>query len=408
MDASSDKAGPGQRISIRDTEKMEHYPDRILTKPVGSLHRPSALEALMIARERGELADAAALVREIRQAVAAIVALQVTCGMDYVSDGEMSKISFMEYPYRRISGFDGPVNEWIPPDILEYQDAHDFWYAATAPYVALRKNNGPVGLVDGEAVKVDIANLRQALGAVEREVEGFMCAASPGAVANPGTEYYQDEGAFLHDIADAMRSEYQAIVEAGYILQFDIPDVMILGSFLPPDRQLYRHLVQPRLDALKYAMKGLPEDRVMLHACWGNWPGPHHKDVPLEWVFDLLLDLPAHGISIEAMTRPHQYDWHLFEDQKIAERFRSGEKRLFVGVIDTKTRALEPPEVIAEALVHYARLLGKEHIVASTDCGFGTFMGGRVITPGLAQAKLQNLAKGARLASDLLWGTKTV
>ena len=360
----------------------------------------------MTARERGEPVDAATLASEIQQAVAAVVGMQVSCGMDYVSDGEMSKISFMEYPYRRLSGFEGALNDFIPPDILEYQEAQDFWYNAAVPYIALRKNNGPVRVVDSEAVMRDIANLRHALSTVNREVEGFMCAVSPGTVANSGTEYYQDEEAFLHDIADAMRPEYQAIVDAGYILQFDLPDVMILGSFLPHDRNLYRQMVQPRLAVLKYAMRGLPAERIMLHACWGNWPGPHHKDVPLEWILDLLLDLPAQGLSIEATTQPHQHDWHIFEDQKIAERFRTGEKLLFVGLIDTKARALEPPEVIAESLVRYAKLLGRENVVASTDCGFGTFLGSRLITPKLSEAKLKNLAKGAQLASHLLWSTK--
>src|SRR5215467_5379245 len=144
---------------------MTDQPDRILTKPVGSLHRPPALGALMAAREQAEPVDAAALVSEIRHAVTEVVAMQVNCGMDYVSDGEMSKLSFMEYPYRRLSGFEGAVNEWIPPDIAEYQDANDFMYAATAPYIALRKNNGPVKIADSEAVQTDIANLRHALSA---------------------------------------------------------------------------------------------------------------------------------------------------------------------------------------------------------------------------------------------------
>jgi 5-methyltetrahydropteroyltriglutamate--homocysteine methyltransferase len=382
---------------------MKRSIDRILTKPVGSLHRPKSLEGMMTAREQGEPVDAAALASEIQRAVEAIVATQVHCGMDYVSDGEMSKISFMEYPYRRISGFDGPVSGWIPPDIADFQEAQDFWYDAAAPHIALRQNNGPVQLLDPEAVQQDIVNLRSALSAVDGQVEGFLCAASPGSVANPGTSFYQDEATFLRAITEAMRSEYRAIVDAGYILQLDIPDVLMLGAYVLHNRDLYHQLVQPRLEALKDAMTGLPSDRILLHACWGNWPGPHHKDVPLDWIMDLLLDLPAQGLSIEATTQPHQHEWHVFEDQRVAGRFRSGEKILFLGLIDTKARALEPAEVIAERLCHYASFIGKENLVASTDCGFGTFLGRSVITPALAEAKLKRLAAGAQLASQMLW-----
>jgi 5-methyltetrahydropteroyltriglutamate--homocysteine methyltransferase len=388
---------------IRENDEMKRSTDRMLTKPVGSLHRPTSLEEMMTAREQGELVDAAALASEIQRAVKAVVAMQVDCGMDYVSDGEMSKLSFMEYPYRRISGFDGPVSGWIPPDITEFQEARDFWYEAAAPHIRLRQNNGPVRVLDAEAVQQDLANLHRALSAVDRQVEGFLCAASPGSVANPGTSFYQDEATFLRAITEAMKSEYQAIVDAGYILQLDIPDVLMLGAYVLHNRALYRQLVQPRLDALKEAMTGLPADRVLLHACWGNWPGPHHKDVPLDWIIDLLLDLPAQGLSIEATTQPHQYEWHVFENPRVAQRFRSGEKILFLGLIDTKARALEPAEGIAHRLCQYASLIGKENLVASTDCGFGTFLGRSVIPPALAQAKLKRLAAGAQLASERLW-----
>ena len=158
----------------------------------------------MMAREQGELVDAAALASEIQRAVEAVVTMQVQCGMDYVSEGEMSKISFMEYPYRRISGFDGPLSGWIPPDIADFQEAQDFWYDASAPHVALRQNNGPVQLLDPEAVQQDIAHLRSALSAIGGQVEGFLCAASPGSVANPGTTFYHDEALFLGAITDAI------------------------------------------------------------------------------------------------------------------------------------------------------------------------------------------------------------
>jgi 5-methyltetrahydropteroyltriglutamate--homocysteine methyltransferase len=382
---------------------MERSTHRILTKPVGSMHRPQSLEEMMMARGRGGLVDAQELASEIQRAVNDIVTVQVNCGMDYVSDGEMSKISFMEYPRQRLSGFDGPVANWAPPDIEEFQETGDFWYDAAAPHAALIMNSGPVTLLDPEAVRADIANLRAALKAVNIGGEGFMCAASPGTIALPGTIYYQNEEKFLRDIVESMRPEYQAIVDAGYVLQLDTPDIMMLGSYVLHDRNLYRQLVRPRLEALKDAMTGLPAERIILHACWGNWPGPHHKDVPLDWIIDLLLELPAQGLSIEATTQPHQYDWHVFENPDIAERFRSGEKILFLGLIDTKARALEPAEIIAERLSQYARLIGRENIIASTDCGFGTFLGRHVITPLLAEAKLRRLAAGAERASQMLW-----
>lgn len=330
---------------------------------------------------------------------------QKACGMDYVSDGEMSKLSFMEYPYSRLTGFDGPVSTWLPPDIADFPETQDFWYTASSPYVTLRQNNGPVVVHDQEAVYKDIFLLKEALLSVQVE-EAFVCAASPGAIANPGTSYYPSEAAFLSDIVKAMQPEYRAIVDAGYILQLDIPDILMMGAYFLHDRDHYRRAVQPRLDAIKQALTGLPAERVILHACNGNWPGPHHLDVPLDWILDLLLDIPAQGISIEATTHPHQHEWHIFENSRIAERFSSGEKLLFLGLIDTKARALESTEEIADRLERTARLIGKENVVASTDCGFGTFLGRTIITPRLVEEKMKRLSEGAKIASQRLWSPR--
>ncbi len=382
---------------------MKRSVDRILTKPVGSLHRPEHLTALMMTKQRGEQVDALALQVEVQQAVAAVVAMQVTHRMDYVSDGDMSKPSFMTYPYERLSGFNGPEIDFMPPDLVEVREAKDAWYATAAPMPGVRQNTGPVAVINPQAVRVDVAHLQRAVAGVTRPEEVFLCSASPGAVGTGGTTYYQDEACFFQDIASAMRAEYQAVIEAGYVLQIDTPDIPIAGGYLPRDRELFLRVVSPRVEALHYAMKGLPAERMLVHACWGNWPGPHHNDLPLAWFLDLLLNLPCQGISIEATTRAHDADWHLFEQPRIAEWFRSGEKLLFVGLIDTKARAIESTQGIAERIALYAQLLGKENIIASTDCGFGTFLGRSTITPQIAEAKLTRLADGAELASQELW-----
>ncbi|HET8843344.1 MAG TPA: hypothetical protein VFN35_17910, partial [Ktedonobacteraceae bacterium] len=268
---------------------MKRSIDRILTKPVGSFHRPPTLENMMMAERKGEPVDPQELATEIQKAAADIVAMQIACGMDYVSDGEVAKISFMEYPYQRLSGFTGGLTGWVPPDILDFEDTRDFWYQSSAPYVELRQNDGPIQLVHPDLVQVDLANFRQALSA-HQNVEGFLCAASPGVVGLVGTTFYQDESTFFHAIADAMMSEYRAILDAGYMLQLDIPDVTMIGAYLLQDRDLYRQSVQPRIEVLKYVLSNLPAEKIVLHACWGNWPGPHHRDTPLDWMIDLLLD----------------------------------------------------------------------------------------------------------------------
>jgi 5-methyltetrahydropteroyltriglutamate--homocysteine methyltransferase len=381
---------------------MKRSTDRILTKPVGSLHRPAHLTELLWAKERGEQVDPAVLFAEIQSAVASAVSMQAGCRMDYLSDGEMGKLSFMTYQYQRLSGYGGPENNFQPPDIAAFPGSEER-YEEAGPHPGIRMNDGPVRLVNPQAALTDIENLRLALARVPYQ-EAFVCSVSPGAATGGGTSYYNAEEQFLHDIAQAMLPEYRAIIDAGFVLQLDLPDIPMVGTFMPGQRDAFRYAVAPRIEVLREVMTRLDApDRIVVHACWGNWPGPHSFDTPLNWFMDLLLALPCQGISIEATTRTHDADWHVFQDPAMAGPFRSGEKILFVGLIDTKAPALESAEGIADRLELYARLLGRENVVASTDCGFGTFLGRKVITPELAQAKLTRLADGAELASRRLW-----
>jgi 5-methyltetrahydropteroyltriglutamate--homocysteine methyltransferase len=226
-----------------------------------------------------------------------------------------------------------------------------------------------------------------------------MCAASPGVIAGMGTTYYSDQREFLYAVADAMREEYQAIVAAGFLLQVDCPDLAMVAhtALAGADLAAVRgHIGQAR-EALTHALAGIPSERVRVHVCWGNYPGPHHRDVPLKDIIDLLLELPADALSIEAANPGHGYEWEVFEDVRLPEG-----QVLIPGVIDTKTNGIEHPRLVAQRLVRYAHLVGVQNVIAGTDCGFGTFVGRTTVAPSVAWAKLQALAEGARLATDEL------
>ena len=374
---------------------------RFLTTHTGSLPRAEDLVRTMFAKEEGVPVDPAALKARIRLAVADVVKQQVEAGIDIVNDGEMSKPSYATYIKDRLDGFGGESRP------LTYQDLVDFPDFARRvfgdPGRARRKTpgcNGPISLRDADAAAVDVDNLQAALARVNAE-EGFLSAASPGVIAlffHNG--HYPSEEAYLYAIADAMRREYETIAGAGLILQIDCPDLAMGRHIQYADLSVAEFRTKARLhiEVLNYALANIPADRLRLHLCWGNYEGPHHCDVPLKDIIETVFLAKPSGLSFEAANPRHGHEWTVFKDVKLPDG-----KVLIPGVIESKTNFIEHPELIAQRIGRYANLVGRENVIAGSDCGYGTWVGQAAVDPGVVWAKLASLVEGARLASREFW-----
>ncbi len=347
--------------------------------------------------------DAIILADSVRDAVADVVKHQVAAGIDIISDGEMSKVGFANYVKDRLTGFGGESNPAVAQDVLDHPDLRVRMFrrneGSESRYFT-PACNGPITLRDRDAVHRDIANLKAALQEVQPE-EVFMPAASPGTIAQVmQNSYYPTQEAYLYALADAMRYEYQAIVAAGFLLQLDCPDLAMQRHtrFAGASIDEFRRQVQQNIEVLNYALAGISPEKVRIHVCWGNYHGPHHRDVPLKDIIDLLLKIQGNALSIEAANPRHEHEWKVFEEVHLPDG-----KVLIPGLIDTCSTYVEHPEVVAQRLVRFAKVAGRENVIAGTDCGFGTFVGTSAVAPSVAWAKLQSLAEGARLASQELW-----
>jgi 5-methyltetrahydropteroyltriglutamate--homocysteine methyltransferase len=365
------------------------------------LPRPDDLIRIMFAKEEGVPVDPAALAARVRSAVAEVVRQQAAAGVDVVDDGEMSKPSYATYPKDRLAGFDGASQT------LQYRDLVDFPGMAKRvfgdPGRSRRKTpacTGPITLRDARAGQIDAENLKAALGHVS-SADGFLTAASPGVISLFfRNEHYPNHEAYLFAIADAMRAEYETVVNAGFVLQVDCPDLAmgrhIQYAHLGVDE--FRKMARLHVEALNRALANLPPERLRMHLCWGNYEGPHHHDVALADVIDIAFEARPSGISFEAANPRHAHEWKLFERVKLPTG-----KTIIPGVIDSTTNFIEHPELVAERLGRYARLVGREQVIAGTDCGFGTWVGQAAVDPDIVWAKLAALAEGARLASREFW-----
>ena len=382
---------------------MKNSTERILTTHTGSLPRPEGLTQLMIAKEQEKAIDVQELANNVQNAVAEVVKHQVDVGIDIISDGEMSKIGFANYVKDRLTGFGGESNPIVAQDVLDHPDMRVRMFRRNEGGESRYYTpacNGPITLRDKDAVHQDIANLKAALQEVRAE-EVFMPAASPGTIAQVmQNNYYPTQEAYLYALADAMRYEYQAIVAAGFLLQMDCPDLAMQRHtrYAAASIDEFRRQVQQNIEVLNYALNGIAPERVRVHVCWGNYPGPHHRDVPLKDIIDLLFTIQGDALSIEAANPRHEHEWKVFEEARLPEG-----KILIPGVVDTCSTYIEHPEVIAQRIVRFAMVVGRENVIAGTDCGFGTFLGTSIIAPSVAWDKLRSLAEGARLASEELW-----
>jgi 5-methyltetrahydropteroyltriglutamate--homocysteine methyltransferase len=378
---------------------MKRSTDRILTTHTGSLPRSAGLLDDLLRRDRGEPVDADALATRVRAAVADSVRRQTEAGVAVVNDGEAGKIGYSTYVTERLEGFGGEADPpGPPPDMLEFPD-----YLARerddGAGPAMPACDGPISYRDTDAVRADIANLRAAVDGTGA-AEAFLSAASPGVVAFfLADRHYGSHEEYLFAIADAMKVEYDEIHRAGLVLQLDCPDLAFTRHRIGAESlEDFRRFVALHVEAIDHATRDIPPEDLRMHVCWGNYEGPHHHDVPLRDIVDIVLGGRPSAISFEAANPRHAHEWRVFEDVKLPEG-----KALIPGVIDSTTNYVEHPELVAERIARFARLVGRENVIAGTDCGFASFAGSGSVDPAIVWAKLAALGEGAGLASRELW-----
>jgi len=381
---------------------MKISSDRILTTHVGSLPRSQAVTDVVFGRENGTLKDESVYASTIADAVKDVVSRQVETGIDIVSDGEMSKISYATYIKDRITGFDGDTPREPGQDLLDFPSLLQKLAnsGATAKYRRPRCV-GEIKVKDMQPVRDDLANLEAAVAA-SHPVEAFMNAASPGVIAlfQPN-DYYPAPDDYLEALAEAMRAEYEAIVDAGIILQIDAPDFGMGRHTMYKDRSVedYLGMAGRHVEVLNHALRNIPADRCRLHMCWGNYEGPHHHDVPMEQLLPVIVKVKAQALLFEAANPRHAHEWTVFRDIKLPD-----DKILVPGVLDSTTNYIEHPLLVAERLCRFADIVGRERVIAGTDCGFSTFAGFGPVEPEIVYMKLGAMVEGARIASGRLWG----
>ncbi len=382
---------------------------RILTTHAGSLPRSETLRDLVYARADGKPYDKERLAAELKEGVRDVVRRQLACGLDSVNDGELGKTNFTNYVRERLSGFETrPAGTGPRPLSIAGRDLQKFpeyfaaggrgfgGFAGSGPSRSQVYCVAPLEYIGHAALREELATFKAALAGVS-VAEAFLPANTPGTIEHwLRNEHYPSDEAFLHGIADAMHEEYRAIVDAGFLLQIDDPDLPD-GWQMFPEMSVaeYRRYAMLRVEALNHALRGIPREKIRLHVCWGSFHGPHQSDIPLRDSIDIIFKVDAGSYSIEASNPRHEHEWRVFEEVKLPEG-----TVLIPGVVGHCTDFIEHPELVAERLVRYARLVGRENVMAGTDCGLGP----RVGHAKIAWAKLEALAEGARLASKELWG----
>ena len=365
---------------------MKTSTERILTTHTGSLPRPAGLT------DRHDLGVVQAAVKET-------VRRQVDAGVDIINDGEVSKPSYAGYVAERLTGFTGEPIPFMMRDFEAFPEfAQKMWGdPSVASILANPSCDGEVAYRDLSMVQADIANLR---AASDGATDVFMSAASPGVIEMfMANTYYPSTEEYLFALADAMKTEYDAINQAGFVLQLDCPDLACEWSIGPEvSKEEFRRVVAMRLAAIDHATRDIPPDRLRMHLCWGNYEGPHATDVPLGDIIDLVLAARPSAVSFEAANPRHEHEWQLFEEVKLPEG-----KVLVPGVLDSTTNYIEHPELVAQRIMRYADVVGRSNVIAGSDCGFATFAAFVPVDPAITWAKLGAMAEGARLASQRLW-----
>ena len=380
---------------------MKRSSDRSLTTHVGSLPRPEKLAVLLLREDRGDAVEPMEVEQAVAHAVAAAVRRQAAIGIDVVSDGEMSKVSYATYIHRRLSGFGGDVERQVARDLRDYPELRRK-LAALAGTQSFRRAAciAPVRLADRAPLQRDLENFGRALKDVPA-TEAFLNAASPGLVtAFQPNRHYPSHEAYVGAVADAMREEYESIVEAGFLLQLDCPDLAMARHTGFQDLSEAEFLKRAALhvEALNHAVAGIPPDRMRMHLCWGNYEGPHDHDIELRKVLPIVLKARPMAISFEASNARHEHEWTQWRDARLPD-----DKLLIPGVLDTRTNYIEHPELVAERIARFASVVGRERVIAGSDCGFATFAGFGKLDPEIAYRKLSSLVEGAALATRRLY-----
>jgi 5-methyltetrahydropteroyltriglutamate--homocysteine methyltransferase len=386
---------------------MKRSTERILTTHAGSLPRPLDLQAMIRAQQYGQPYDQNVLSERVQEAVAEVVGQQTEAGVDIISDGEQGKTGFLLYGNQRLTGF-----ESVPPkpgesgraprrDQLAFPDFYEEYWKTEGDGGPRRQPvcTGPITYQGQAAVQRDIENFKLALSRVQ-VAEAFIPAIAPGTFGRGQNQFYASEEEFLFAIATAMKEEYQTIINAGFVLQIDDPGLPDTWDMQVPALSIeeYRKFAALRVEALNYALAGLPEEMVRYHICWGSWHGPHTTDIPLRHIVDLVLQVRVGAYSIEAANPRHEHEWQVWEDTKLPDG-----KVLIPGVIAHTTNTVEHPELVAWRIINFANLVGRENVIAGTDCGFSQRALNPRLHPSIVWPKLRSLAEGAKLASKQLW-----
>jgi len=380
---------------------MQRSAGRFLTTHTGSLPRPEDLVRMMYAKEEGVPVDNAALASRIRSAVEESVHKQAGAGVDIVNDGEMSKPSYATYVKDRLAGFGGSGNTFVYQDLVEFPNLAKRVFGD--PGRSRRKTpacNAPISVRDPQAVRADVDNLKAAAAHVKTE-ETFMSAASPGVIGLFfRNDHYRNQEEYLFAIAEAMRHEYETVAKSGVVLQIDCPDLAMGRHIQYANLTLedFRKKARLHVEALNHALANIAPEQLRMHVCWGNYEGPHHCDVPLEHIIDIVLTARPGAISFEAANPRHAHEWKVFETVKLPEG-----KVLIPGVIESKTNFIEHPELVAQRIDRYAKLVGRENVIAGSDCGYGTWVGQAAVDADVVWAKMAAMAEGARIASKEFW-----
>lgn len=375
--------------------------ERILTTHVGSLPRSKAVTDIVFAHENGEDIDHKKFHTIMSNAVKTVVRKQKDAGVDIVSDGEMSKISYATYIKDRITGFEGDSPRRAPSDLEEFPGFLERQAkSGGTPDYKRPCCVGPITVKSMQPLQDDLDNFTAAIGD-DKAIEGFMNAASPGVIAlfQPD-KHYNSQDEYLEALAEAMRPEYEAIFNAGYILQLDSPDLGLGRHMMfkgKPDSE-YQKLASAHVEALNHALRNIPAEKVRMHICWGNYEGPHHHDAPMETVLPIALNAKPQALLFENSNPRHAHEWTVFADSIIPD-----DKILIPGVVDSTTNFVEHPELVAQRIERFTDIVGRERVIAGSDCGFSTFAGFGAVDEDIVYAKLSAMAEGAEIASKRLW-----
>jgi 5-methyltetrahydropteroyltriglutamate--homocysteine methyltransferase len=380
---------------------MKLSTDRVLTTHVGSLPRPPAVVDFLMKKEKGDTYDTEKFAAAIKAAVAEVVARQAALGLDVISDGETSKIGYATYMQERLDGFAGHVERKISLDLVAYPEFREKMARVTGPMAFTRAACvAPIKAKDWAPLERDLANFKAALSG-KKVADAFMNSASPGLVsAFQPNQHYKTHEAYIEAIAVAMREEYQAIIKAGFILQLDCPDLAMAKhtGFQDLSEADFLKRAAFHVEAMNHALDGIPAEKLRMHICWGNYEGPHDHDIAVEKVMKIVLKAKPQAILFEAANPRHEHEWTAWRDAKIP-----ADKVLVPGVITSTSNYVEHPELVAQRIERYAGIVGRERVLAGTDCGFGTFAGFGKMDPEISYKKLSALVEGARIASKRLW-----